>query len=168
MDTHRSRTGLRLLYLFAALLLLALGGCASMARHEPIRVHVVGLDPLEGEGLEVRFKVKLRLQNPNDTPIDYDGLAVDLDLNGRPFATGVSNERGTLPRFGETVIGIPVSVSALAAVRQAFGLAHDGTLDNVPYVLHCRLGGGPFGVADITESGTLSLPGLGNQPGSGR
>ncbi len=59
------------LLLFAAVLML--GGCAGLTR-EPVSVTVVGLDPLVGQGLEMRFSLKLRVQNPNDAPIEYDGM----------------------------------------------------------------------------------------------
>lgn len=108
---------LRAMLLLAALLVLS--GCASLTR-EPVRVSVVGLDPLVGQGLEMRFSLKLRVQNPNDAPIEYDGISVSLDLNGMPFASGVSDRSGVVPRFGEAVLDVPVSVSAFAAARQAW------------------------------------------------
>jgi LEA14-like dessication related protein len=67
---------------------------------EPLRVNVAGLEPLAGEGLEMRFNVKLRIQNPNDTPLEFQGVSLQLDLNGKPFASGVSDEAGVVPRFG--------------------------------------------------------------------
>lgn len=139
---------------------LVLAGCASLAYREPVRVNVVGLEPLPGEGMEMRFKVKLRVQNPNETAIDFDGLALDLDLNGRPFASGVSNAAGSVARFGETLIEIPVSVSAIAVVRQALGViegADDGKAE-VPYALRGRLAGGVLGGMRFSDSGTLKLP----------
>ena len=139
---------------------LSLAGCASLVHREPVRINVVGLEPIPGEGMEMRFKVKLRVQNPNETAIDFDGLALDLDLNGRPFATGVSDGAGSVPRFGETLIEIPVSVSAIAVVRQALGVI-EGTDDGkaeVPYALRGRLAGGLLGGMRFSDSGTLKLP----------
>ena len=34
------------------------------------------------------------------------------DLRGMSFASGVSDQRGTISRFGETVITVPVTVPA--------------------------------------------------------
>lgn len=151
---------------FAALaVLLALGGCAALTGRDPVRVSVVGIEPLVGQGLEMRFDVKLRLQNPNDAPIDYDGVALDLELNGRPFASGVSDVRGTVPRFGEQVLSVPVTVSAFAAARQAFGLADATVSGKLPYVLRGKLAGGMFGSVRFTDSGTLSLPASGGYGG---
>ena len=137
---------------------LSLAGCASLAYREPVRINVVGLEPIPGEGMEMRFKVKLRVQNPNETAIDFDGLALDLDLNGRPFATGVSDGAGSVPRFGETLIEIPVSVSAIAVVRQALGVIEGDGKAEVPYALRGRLAGGLLGGMRFSDSGTLKLP----------
>jgi LEA14-like dessication related protein len=147
--------------LFAALaMLLALGGCATLAGRDPLQINVVGLEPIEGQGLEFRMALKLRVQNPNDNAISYDGVGLQLELNGRPFATGVSDQAGTVPRFGEVVLSVPVSVSAFSAMRQALGLAAGSTLENVPYALSGRLGGGPFGGTRFADKGRLSLPGF--------
>ncbi len=156
------------LFLFAAsaCLALTLGGCAGVTVRDPVRIGVVGLEPLPGQGLEMRFNLKLRLQNPNETPIDYDGIAVELELNDKPFATGVSSRKGTVSRFGETVIAVPISVSAVAAVRQLFRFAESERVDRLPYVLRGKLGGGAFGTRRFTDRGTLTLPGIGS--GGGR
>ncbi|WP_338439574.1 LEA type 2 family protein [uncultured Aquabacterium sp.] len=142
---------------------LLLSGCASLLQREPVRVDVVGVEPLPGEGLELRLALKLRVTNPNDNALDFDGLSVTLDVRGSRFASGVSNERGSVPRFGEAVIGVPVSVSALSLVRQAMGVASgSGPTDRVEYVLRGRLSGTALGGVSFTSSGELMLPkGLG-------
>ena len=155
---HHARALAALFVLFLASLMLA--GCASLAYREPVRINVVGLEPIPGEGMEMRFKVKLRVQNPNETAIDFDGLALDLDLNGRPFASGVSDRAGSVARFGEALIEIPVSVSAIAVVRQALGVIEgaDDAKAEVPYALRGRLAGGLLGGMRFSDSGTLKLP----------
>lgn len=150
------RNTARLLLVLCAL--LALSGRAGLSTRDPVRVNLVGLEPLQGEGFELRFALKLRVQNPNDHPIDYDGLALQLDVNDRTFATGVSDARGSVPRFGEAVVSVPVTVSALSAFRQALELGSSADLDRLPYTLSGKLGGGPFGVQRFSERGTLSLP----------
>ncbi|KVF48795.1 MULTISPECIES: LEA type 2 family protein [Burkholderia] len=143
------------LLLFATVFLL--GGCAALTR-EPVRVSVAGLDPLVGQGLEMRFSLKLRVQNPNDAPIDYDGISVALDLNGAPFASGVSDRAGTVPRFGEAVLDVPVSVSAFAAARQAWNLPGAAANGELPYALRGRLAGSVVGTVRFNDAGTLRLP----------
>jgi LEA14-like dessication related protein len=144
---------------FAGLfLVLGLAGCASLFDRDAPRVSVAGIEPIAGQGLELRFVVKLRVQNPNETPINYDGIALDLELDGKPFASGVSDARGTLPRFGETVLNIPLTVSAFAAARQAFGLSDVMQRGSVPYTVRGKLAGNMFGSVRFTSSGTIKLP----------
>lgn len=143
------------------LLAFSLAGCAGLLNRDPVRINVVGLEPLPGQGLEMRFAVRLRVQNPNDAPIDYNGVALELEVNGKPFATGVSNQSGSVPRFGETVFSVPVSVSAFSAARQALGVASGATLTGLPYVIRGRLAGGAFGGVRFVDRGSLDFPGLG-------
>ncbi len=147
-----------LLHTFLLLCTLSLSGCASLSQREPVRINVVGLDPLPGQGMEMRFAVKLRVQNPNDAAIDFDGIALELELNDKPFATGVSDQRGSVPRFGEAVVSIPVTVSAIAVVRQALGVIDGKPSDSVPYSVHGRLAGGLLGGVRFSDTGRLSLP----------
>ncbi len=161
MHARSPIASLRVLFIAASALgALVLGGCAGMGARETVHMHVVGLEQIPGEDLEMRFNVKLRLQNPNETAIEYDGIALELELNDQPFATGVSDQKGSVPRFSEKVISVPMTVSALSAVRQALGLVRGTPLDNVPYVLRGKLAGGAFGVTTFTEKGTLSLPAI--------
>ena len=144
--------------LLVLLVAVLLAGCASLIQREPVRINVVGLEPLPGAGMEMRFAVKLRVQNPNEAAIDFDGLALELDLNGKPFATGVSDRKGSVPRFGEALVEIPVSVSAIAVVRQALGVIEGDGKAEVPYALRGRLAGGLLGGMRFSDSGTLKLP----------
>ncbi|MFM7704156.1 MAG: LEA type 2 family protein [Rubrivivax sp.] len=142
-----------------------LGGCASLPGMEPPRVSVVGVERLRGEGLEWRLALKLRVQNMGSVALSFDGLAVDLDVNGRRLASGVLSEAGTIARYGEVVLTVPVSVSATAAVRQMLGLMDGSAPRELPYVLRGRISGGPVagmtllgGSVSFTAEGSLLLP----------
>lgn len=69
----------------------------------------------------------------------FNGIALDLDVNGQPLASGVSDQSGSVPRFGETLVSVPVSISALSVVRQAWGAAGYEPGQEVPYVLRSKL-----------------------------
>ena len=101
---------------------LTVGACASLQGRDPVQVTLAGIDSLPGEGFELRMMVKLRLQNPNDTPIEYDGVYLKFDVLDKTFATGVSDQRGSIPRFGESIISVPVTVSTLRMVSYALGM----------------------------------------------
>ena len=144
--------------LLLALATLAIGACASLQPGDPLQVTVSGIEPLQGEGLELRMLLKLRVQNPNDAPLDYDGVYVKLDVQDTTFATGVSDERGTVPRFGETVIGVPVTIPVLRMVRQVLGAVNAQSADKIRYDLRGKLNGTGFGTARFQSQGELTLP----------
>ena len=140
-----------------SLVLLSLSACALFPNRDPLNINVVGIEPLPSQDLELRFAVKLRLQNPNDSAIDYNGVALDLEVNGRPLASGVSDQHGRIGRFSEDVLVVPVSVSAFSVLRQTLGLNQNQNLDNLPYTLRGKLAGGLFGTLRFIDHGNLSL-----------
>lgn len=141
-----------------AVFVLLLAGCASLGLREPVKVIVVGLEPLPSEGLEARFALKLRIQNPNETAVDFDGVSVDLELADIDFGSGVSDQRGTIPRYGEAVITVPVTVPFLAIVRQVFGLTSGQPREKVSYHLRGRFGGTGILGPRFDSRGELALP----------
>ena len=148
----------RLHAVILSLLVLSLSACALFPNRDPVNINVVGIEPLTSQDLEVRFAIKLRVQNPNETAIDYNGIALDLEVNGHSLASGVSDQSGSIPRFSEAIVSVPVSVSAFSVLRQTLGLSQTQTLDNLPYVLRGKLAGGLFGTMRFLDSGKLSLP----------
>ena len=139
-------------------LVYILSGCATFVPNDPLRISVAGMEPLEGKGMEARFAVQLRIQNHGDKPLDYDGVALDLDLRGMSFASGVSDQRGTIPRYGETIITVPVTVPATAIIRHVFGFA-TGDRSRADYQLRGQLGGPGFGSGrNFDSKGEITLP----------
>ena len=146
----------RVVYVVAAILLSA---CAALQRTDPLQVTVAGIEPMQGQGMELRMLVKLRVQNPNDAPIEYDGVSVKIDVQGSTFATGVSDERGNVPRFGEAVIAVPVTASAMRMARQALGMMGGvKKIEKITYSLTGKLNGPTFSSVRFETKGDLELP----------
>lgn len=76
------------------LMALSLGGCAFLQQTDPLQVTMAGIEPLPGEGLELRMLVRLQVQNPNCAPIEYSGVYITLDVQDKTFATGVNGKLG--------------------------------------------------------------------------
>jgi LEA14-like dessication related protein len=135
---------------------VTLAGCAWLQRTDPPKVTVVGVEPLAGAGLEARMQLRLRVQNPNDAPIEFNGISVQLDVQDKSFASGVSNQSGTVPAFGEAVVTVPVTVSVWSIAGQAMGLLSGKAMDKVTYAMHGKLGTvrfqsqGELNIAELT------------------
>lgn len=142
----------------AALAALALAGCASLPQRDPVQVTVAGIEGLPGEGMEVRLLVKLRVQNPNDVPIEYSGAYLKFEVLDKTFATGVSSEAGTIPAFGEAIVPVPVTVSVLRMVGNVVGMLDGKPVETIDYELSGKLSGGLFGTERFSAKGEFQLP----------
>lgn len=150
-------------------IILSLSACTTLSTEnfteDVPSVRVVGLSALPSDGLELRFALKLRVQNPNEDALAFDGLSVSLDLDERGVASGVSNEAGKIERFSETVLSVPVSISAFAALRELLARANDSPEDNgeqsnlIRYSLKGKLGaaGSSIRATRFSDSGEFSL-----------
>jgi LEA14-like dessication related protein len=144
-----------------AIVPLALQSCAALHGRDPLHVTVVGIEPMEGQGLELRMLVNLRVQNPNDAPIDYNGVALEMKVRGKTFASGVSDASGSVPRFGEAVISVPVTVSAFGMLGQAVDMFQRGASGPITYEMTGKLNSSTFKSTHFQTQGEFSLPATG-------
>jgi LEA14-like dessication related protein len=143
--------------LFAlATLLGVIAGCATLP--DPLNVTVAGIEPLQGEGMEVRMLVKLRVQNPNDRDIQFTGAQLELDVFGRNFASGVAPVTGTVPRFGEAIVEVPVTISLLRMARQVLGMIDGKPIDKVTYEMSGKLQTGGLSAIRFSARGEFDVP----------
>ena len=105
-------------------------------------VYLMSVERLPGEPLERRFDLQLRIQNPNPKPIAFNGMALTLELNNRTVGTGVTNASGLVPAHGDTLLKVPVNVSAPFETLQMLGLTDKLPRGDLPYTLKGRLTGG--------------------------
>ncbi len=138
-----------------------LSGCAGMAGHSAPHVGLAGIESLPGEGMELRFMLKLRVQNPGDADLHYDGAWVEVELRGQPLASGGAPVTGVIPRFGEAVVMLPVTASGLSIARQVMSLLGDAreakSMGPVAYVIRGRLGGTGLGDGSFESRGEIDL-----------
>lgn len=148
---HRGRR------LWAGLALFLLTACAASPENfaKP-EVRVVGLEFLKGGLLEQRLLITLAIRNPNDFSISLNGLKFDLEVNGRHFASGLSNQRIELPRLGEVEAPVRASTTLIDIVNQLLIIGRKWGLDyrvtGVAYV--AGLAGGPV---PFEYSGSIRL-----------
>lgn len=102
-----------------AVLAVWLGGCATLpATTEPPYLSIISIEPVEITPLEQKYRLKLRVQNPNDHDLDISGMSYTLEINGQPFLKGVSSDSVTIPRYEESVIGLSGVSTLFGFVQQ--------------------------------------------------
>jgi LEA14-like dessication related protein len=142
---HPRRQALRYLTAFGAVSAAAslTVGCALLPwSASPPSVHLLSIERLQGEPLERRFELHLRIQNPNPKPIDFKGMVLTLDLNNRMVGTGVTDAVGSVPAHGDTLMKVAVTVSALPETLQMLGFNDRLPRGDLPYTLTGRFTGG--------------------------
>lgn len=110
-------------------LVLVLSGCASLLDIEKPTVTLAGFRMVRGSILEQEFAARLRVGNPNDFPIELDGLAVTMLLNDKPFARGMTAEPLQVKRMETGSLDLTLHTTTLDMVRQIQGLENASGLD---------------------------------------
>lgn len=155
-----TRLPLPLLGLGLGLLLPLLAGCSAWSTHagglrEP-DVSLAGLSLKDPNPLRPTFRVRLRVDNPNDLDIRLDGADVDLALNGQPVATGVSRSPLILKKLATSEMTVDLTADTLGAVRQLLTLRSRPALDyRVTGDMIWHDGFGPFGRLPLSFGGSV-------------
>ena len=141
-----------------AIVVALLGGCATPLQKP--EVSLAGVE-LVGIGLvEQRLLLKLNVSNPNDVDLPIKSLRFDLDLDGQPFASGVTEQPVTIARHAEAQLDVKV-VSRLGDVLKQLRAARQN--GKLAYRVHGRVeferSDGAAGIA-FDRSGELSLAAL--------
>ena len=140
-------TGVRISLL--ACLTLWLAACAGLGGiRETPRVSLVSIEPLELGLLEQRYRLGLRILNPNAVELPLTGLSYSLEINGREFAYGVSRQAVTIPALGEAMLEVDV-ISSLLDVLQQLQTLDDAARESLDYRLTGKIN---------LASNTLRLP----------
>jgi len=104
-------------------IMFLLSNCAGVGRQlEPPRISLAQIQVQEFTGLEAVFQIKLRVFNTNDIDLNIKGIEADLEINGKPFATGVSRAAVKIPSFGTELVPVTVYSSVVDIVKGIHGL----------------------------------------------
>jgi len=96
-----------------------LAGCAHLlGRSEAPRVNIANIVPKDVKLFEQVFTLDLRVMNPSDREIAIRGVVFDLEVNGQPFARGVSNQTVTVGPFASQVLQVEAVTTLASLLRQ--------------------------------------------------
>lgn len=138
--------------------LLLVTGCATL---EPPDVTLVDLSLDQITMLETSGKVTIRLSNANPEPLQVDGAAFDLYLDGRKVGEALSDARVEVPRLATATMEAALHLSHLAVATRIQSILKAETLD---YRLHGKvwtIGGFGRKALRVERSGTIDLAGVG-------
>ena len=139
---------LALLAGYFALFIFLLTNCAGVGKQlDPPRVSLAQVQVEEFTGFEAVFLIKLRVLNPNDVALRIKGIEADLEINGKPFAVGVSKASVTIPSFGTELVPVTVYSSIMDIFTGIRGLQ---TAEQLNYRLTGKLRGSAPNTMSVT------------------
>ena len=143
------------------LILIMLSGCAGFGYHlDPPRVKLADLAVKEIKVLESVFQVQLRVFNTNEVALKVKGIECELELNGEPFALGVSNADIEIQPYATAILPVLVYSSVIDIVKGFHGLQKNEQL-NYKLKGKIRLDGNEFAsVLPFASEGSLSIKNL--------
>ena len=96
-----------------------LTGCSGLFHTmERPRINIANITAKETKLFEQVFDLELRIQNPNDLPLEINGLAFEMEAYAKRFATGVSNQNVTVDRLSSAVIHVEAITTLWGFLRQ--------------------------------------------------
>ncbi len=138
--------------------LLVVSGCAGFGqRLETPRVNLIHIRVQEVRFLETILEVQLRVFNTNDVALKIKGIECELELNGQPFAVGVSKADIEIPSYDTQIVPIVVYSSVIDIVKGVYGMHKN---EELKYALKgkLRLGDNSFTpVVPFSSAGSLPL-----------
>ena len=143
-------------------LILMMIGCAGMGqRLEPPRVKLATIRVQEFNVLETVFEVQLRVFNTNDSALQVRGLECELEINGQPFAIGVSDADVEIPSYGTQLLPLNVYASVFDIIKSVQGLQKHQEQLTYQISGKVRLGAGALpSVLPFKSEGNITLPDL--------
>jgi len=144
---------------------LMLAACSALPTGlEAPKVSVADIRLAGGGLLEQRFRLTLRVHNPNDRDLPLDGLSFVLELNDMEFAQGASSRPVTLQRLGDTLVEVDGVTNLVAVLEQLQQLKSnaDGR-EAVSYRIRGKLTSGMMGYIPFDRHGEIVLNDLGGR-----
>jgi len=138
-----------------------LQGCATMrSDFEEPAVTVTSFRAVPSEGAALSFEIGLRVVNPNRDPLELQGVAYTITLEGHKLITGVGKDLPVIDGYSEGTFTLNASASLFQAIQLLGDLMNDPK-DRISYDLDTKLDIGTFYPAiRVRNSGEISL-----QPG---
>lgn len=143
----------------AWLIAITMSGCALFRPDiEPPKVVLDSLEMLPVNGLNQRFKIGLRMTNPNDRPLNIRGINYTLALNGYRLIDGVSNDIPEVAPYSEVAFDVQASTNMFEALRFINNFMGGKASGDLNYRLHADISvaGLPRRLS-VEETGMVSL-----------
>lgn len=111
-----------------------LGACSSLPTNliAP-KVGLVGIQMTSTDMFAQKFRVRVKVENPNDVELPVKGFEYQILLMGDSFAEGTSTDRFVLPAKGEAEFDMLVTTNFVSSLGRLISRVGGGKLENLDY-----------------------------------
>lgn len=141
--------------IFAISTLVTLVACSSLTSFKDPEVSLESIVPVSSKGMNPRFKVVLRVTNPNNQDFEMDGVSFNLDVAGKDLLNGVANDIPTLKAYSETLVDVETSISLFELLKLVSYLSKNSNKE-LHYNLQTTIDPAGFIAFDIENKGVLT------------
>jgi LEA14-like dessication related protein len=119
---------------FVCACLALLAACSTMpSKLVAPTIEVMAVQVMSADMFAQRFKLRIRVINPNDLELAVRGLEYEVLMMGDAFAEGVSGEAFLLPARGEAEFDMMVTTNFVSSFGRLLSRVSGGKLENVDY-----------------------------------
>ena len=106
------------LFFVPLLIGLLLSACATvMPQLDPPKISVDSVESIPSASGAPRFKIQLRVINPNTQELDIAGISYGIEIMGQEVISGVTNEVPLIAGYSEQVVTLEAGLQLFQVVR---------------------------------------------------
>jgi LEA14-like dessication related protein len=141
-------------------LIVVVAGCASFGPQLVMpKLSLVGIQVMGGDMFAQRFKVRVKVENPNDIEVAVRAIEYKILLMGDSFADGTSDHSFVLPALGEAEFDMMINANFVSSLGRLVSRMGGGKLENVEYEIagKLELEKGVMRTIPFNHSGTVNF-----------
>jgi LEA14-like dessication related protein len=103
---------------FASLLLVLGAGCASVTQDiDPPKISVESVEGVPAEGGAPRFRIRLRVINPNTQALDIAGISYGIQIMDQEVVSGVTNDVPVIEGYSEGLVTLDAGLQLFQVMK---------------------------------------------------
>jgi LEA14-like dessication related protein len=119
---------------FVVVAVALLAACSSLPSNlQTPAVSLLGVQMTSGDMFSQRFKVRVKIENPNDLEVPVESIDYTIYLMGDRFGEGASEAPFVLPALGEAEFDMMVTTDFVSSLGRVISRMGGNKLENVEY-----------------------------------
>lgn len=124
---------------FLLALLATLTACMSGPKLQTPQLSLLGIQIMAADMFAQQFKVRVKVENPNDLEVAVKGIEYEIFLMGDNFAEGTTDQSFVLPAKGEAEFDMTVKTNFVSSLGRLVSRMGGGKLEDVQYTITGKL-----------------------------